>query len=808
MHTPEVGETVRQYRITQRLGAGAMGEVYLAEDTRLGRPVALKFAQDALATGAEMRDQLLREARAASALRSSNIAAIYDIVEDEGAVFIVMEYAEGEALSKRLERGALSIAEAVEIGLQIADALDEAHSRGVVHRDVKTANLIIDDRGRVKMLDFGLAKVLEPRVDLSPHLGTLSETTPGIVKGTFYYMSPEQARGRSVDHRTDLFATGVVLYEMIAGRRPFHGEAVTEVIDRILNEDPPPLARFAYAVPAELEAIVRKALEKDPGFRYQSARELYIDLHSVARLLAEAKSRSRSGAHAVPGGSAIVAAMPAGHRTADPIVAVMTFSNITREPSDDWIGSGIAETVTADLKNVHGISVMGRVQIVEALKNLSPGVLREFDEGLAIDVGRRLGARWVVGGGYQRIGELIRITAHLVDVGTGALVKTVKVDGRVSALFELQDRIVYELSQGLNLKLARSEIAGIERDETRSMEAYEAFSRGMMNLRMAGRDSLDRAIFLFEKAIAHDPSYASAWAAIGAAYDLKGSFLSLPELNEKAVEALRRAIELNPAMGMAHARLAAALMALGRYDEALAAAREAVRLEPRNDNAHATLARVLWLGKARVPDAIAELEATVALNPQAGYSYLQLALLYAQQGRFDRAEQAARDAVDLQERYLSGREGLLIVGAHSRLGYVHYLQGRYEEATREYERELVFLSSSDHALKERTLVELNQKLGAAYLRRGRTSEAERHFERAVEGYEALVARGSDDPYTRYYIACVYALRGDLEKAWQYYASTLGPLHAWNTLRARTDPDLETLRALPAFTAATSEATAS
>lgn len=785
-----------------------MGEVYLAEDTKLGRPVALKFLPASYQYDPDRRQRFLKEARAASALRSPYTAAIYDIGEHEGSNFLVMEFVEGQTLSSRLGPGPLPVLDAVDIAMQVADALDEAHSLGIVHRDIKSSNLIITERGLVKVLDFGLAKFTGDLMpargadrDSDPTTKLGQETVAGLVLGTVSYMSPEQALGQPVDHRSDIFSLGVVTYEMLTGKLPFTGESTTEVIDRIVHGEPPALARFNYSVPHELEHIVRKTLEKNSSFRYQAAREMYIDLRNLQRDLdSNKRTASVSGFQTEHQPTALLSdtrqvAGSAAAATAklENAVAVMTFSNITGEPADEWIGSGIAETVTSDLKKVRGLSVIGRERTFEVLKDLQTGALNDFDEAVAIDVGRRLAASWILGGGYQRIGEMIRITARVIDVGTGEVVRTVKIDGKISEIFALQDKIVYELSQGLNLELGTSEIDDIAANETQSVEAYESFSRGMINLRNGSRDSLDRAIHYFEKAAEQDPNYAGAWAALSAAYDLKGSFLSIPELSQKALEFAEMAVKLNPRLSHAHQFLGGAYNTLGRYDEAIAAMNEAVRLEPNNAGAHGSLARAYWLGKGMVEEAIVELEHAVSINPQAGYSYLQLVFLHTLVGNYSRAEAAAKPAIDLQEKFISGKEGLQVVGAHTRLGYCYYRQDRYDEAIAEYERELEFLKSSDHALRERSLTELEQKLGAAYLRKGMTEEAEQHFKSAIKRFEQRLGKGSDDPFTKYYMACLYSLKGDADRALKYLGESLGPLRAINTLRAKSDPDFENLR---------------
>ena len=785
-----VGNDVGHYRVLRKLGEGGMGEVYLAEDVRLGRPVALKFLPAALKADPDSRARLLNEARAASLLRSPNIAVTYDIGEHAGADFIVMEFVEGELLSARVAQGPLPVREAIDVGLQVADALDEAHSRGIIHRDIKSANLIRTDRGLVKVLDFGLAKFLATK-GREDHLVTQPQMTiAGMVVGTISYMAPEQALGRSVDHRADLFSLGVVLYELATGRIPFSGTSPTEIIDKILHETPAPPSSLNASLPKTLDAIVARTLEKSPTFRYQTARDVRQDLRELASSLEESFRVSTSRA------AVAIASQQAS--AIERSVAVMTFANITREPADDWIGTGIAETVSSDLKNIHGLTVIGRARVYDALRNLASSA--NLDESLAIDIGRRLGATWVVVGGFQKIGELVRITANFVDVATGAVRQTVKVDGRVADIFTLQDKIVYELSQGLNLVLRGTEVAEIERRETKSVEAYESFARGMMNLRLASRDSIERAIAAFEHATRKDPEYALAWAALGGAYSLKGSFLSVRDLIEDAIEIERRALSIDPDLADAHSWLGAALLSLGRTDDAIAAIREAIRLEPDNGQAHQALARAYWVGRGDFAAAIPEFEKAIELNPDAGYSYLQLALLLAWEGQYARAEDVSRRAVELQDQYISGNAGLQVVGANGRLGYVYYLQGRYEDAIREYERGLSFVGSSDHALKDRTAIELNIKLGAAYHRLGRPVEATRHFDRARKLFDSLIAKGADDPFTRYYVACLYALSGDTDRAFESLQRVSERLPALTAERVRRDPDLESLRGDARFTA--------
>jgi tetratricopeptide (TPR) repeat protein/predicted Ser/Thr protein kinase len=793
------GTRVQHYLVQGPLGAGGMGAVYRAEDSRLGRHVALKFLQAGEAERPDVRARLLREARAASSLKSSGIAAIYDIGEHEGQVFIVMELVEGEPLSARVARGPLPVREVVDLGAQVADALDAAHTAGVIHRDIKSANLMLDPRGRVKVLDFGLAKFVPPPGGSSDGDMTRRaslETRAGTILGTFAYMAPEQALGRTVDHRADLFSLGVVLYELLTGRLPFGGLTTIETVEQLLNADPPAIGRFTYGVPDALERAVLKLLTKTPEFRYQSARELYIDLTGIGRQM---DGRSTVAGDLTLRGmrSTITDGLPRP-RTQARTVAVSTFANLTREPADEWIGSGIAETVTADLKNVKGISVIGRAQVFDAQRSMEAAGDAAGDDKATLEIGRRIGATWIVAGAFQRLGSTVRITAQFLDVASGEVLRTVKVDGQTDQIFDLQDRIVFELSQGLDLALDPSDIVAIQRDETKSVEAYESYSRGMMNLRLATRESIDRAIAQFERAVERDPEYAEAWVGLGRTLNLKGQFLSIPELALRAVECHQRAIAIDPRLASAHHLLGSAYLALKRYDEAVAAVRESLRLDANNAGAHEMLGRILWFGKGDFEAGIAELEVGASLNPEGGYTFLQLALLHALRGETRLAEAAARRAIDLQERFVSGTEGLQIVGAHLRLGYVLYRQERYDEAIREFELELAFVSSGDHMLRSRALIETHQKLAAAYWRKGDRPAADREFQRALTGFTTRVASGADDGATEYYVAAMHALRGDAETAGRHLREAIALLPGLNPARARVDPDFDPVRDDPAI----------
>src|SRR5262245_47206951 len=602
-----IGETISHYRIIKRLGSGGMGEVYQAEDTRLHRLVALKMMLDDRDHTAQARTRFLREAQASSALNHPNIVTIYEIDEvernGERYSFIVMEYVEGRTLKEIA--GECPVEEAIDILMQIADALAQAHERGIVHRDVKPSNVIVTGQNRVKVLDFGVAKfdLLPPEDSETASLFSTEfvMTTPGAVIGTFAYMSPEQALAKDVDHRSDIFSLGVLAYELLAGRPPFTGSSSLAVVDAILHSDPPPMARYNLQAP-ELEAIIRRMLEKSPELRYQNLRDVRADLDAVKRealtqLLSSPSYETNAGystqvlsSKSGPGksGSDGFGARLFVPR-AEKSVAVLRFSNVTKIPEDDWLGVGIAETVTADLKNIEGMTVIGRELIYEVLRRWSAEHQTDFDEKFATRVGREVGARWIIGGGYQRIGEMLRITARFVEVATGEVLKTVKIDGRMSEVFDLQDKIVQELSR--NLDMDSGELKAAAQRETDVIEAYEACTRARMELFSGSRAGLDDAVRLLEKAIALDPNYAQAYTFMGYAFSLMAQFLPNPALLDRAVEYLQKAIELRPMLSDSYSALGMTFIAMDRVDDAIGALKRALAFAPHDSFVHDALGR-------------------------------------------------------------------------------------------------------------------------------------------------------------------------------------------------------------------------
>jgi TolB-like protein len=769
-----IGTTISHYRILERLGQGGMGEVFLAEDLRLHRPVGLKLLRQRPGCEEEERARLLREARAASALNHPNIAVIYDVEESDtptGRVFLlVMEYVPGKTLTDLAAGSALSLDDILDLAGQAAGALAEAHTRGVVHRDIKPSNLMVA-QGRLKILDFGLAQ-MRPRLSADAPTWSRDATEIGIA-GTPHYMSPEQALGRSLDARSDLFSLGIVLYELLGGRRPFEGENFVEIADAILHRDPPPLPiRFTDPRMPEVERLVSRMLAKEVGARPRDLREVGAEL---ARLRALAPQF----------------AAPAGAFT----VAVAGFTNITQQGEDEWLGTGLSEAVTAALQETEGVEVWGRERLRESLRRMGVETSELQPEDL-VQLGRMVGARWVLAGGFQRLGEQVRVTARIVEVETGRVLRAVKRDGHVNGIFELQDRIVAELAAGLS----KSAAAAHEGEETQIVAAYEALAKGLLNVRADSYESLDRAVLHFERALALDPGYIRAQIELGAALAQKAEYLAAPEVLERATAVFRRVIEARPRLPRAWRELGVTLVSQDRVEEGLECLRRALSLAPEDSRVMGGLGRAYFVGKADFAQAAKYFEQAIERNPQAGWYLLQLAHCCALLRDFARGEPAARRAIELQEAFVSGQQGVQLVGAYMRMGHLLALQGRSREAADAYTSELAFTERLDHALRSRIRIELHMRLGAALLAFGERGRAESAFAAGLDAFAARLALGADEPFTRYYAAAIHALRGDNDEALANLEKAIASRRAFAGARARIEPEWDGLRDDPRFKA--------
>jgi non-specific serine/threonine protein kinase len=580
-----VGTTISHYRITRPLGAGGMGVVYEAEDTQLGRSVAVKFLSAELANDAPMLERFQREARAASALNHPGICTVHAIEQVEGQPFIVMELLEGRTLADRMRGQPFEIDELLDLAIQIADALESAHSKGIVHRDLKPVNLMISPRGQVKVLDFGLAKIERAR----PAGGTVAAaetvwgeggdradlTVAGTVLGTVHYMSPEQARGQLTDPRTDLFSLGAVLYQMATGAPPFEGDTQAVVFDAILNRDPRPLAEANPAMPPALGPILEKALEKDRNLRCQSATELKTDLMRLRRKLETSRSSSAAHSDSKP---------PVGRR-AERSIAVLYFENLSGVKEDEYLRDGITEDILTDLSKIKGLNVFPRTTVL---------AFRD-QKATAADVCRQLRAGYALEGSLRRAGNRLRINAQLVDAATGFPVWSERYDREMSDIFEVQDEIAHKIAEALRITLTPQEQAELAAKPTENLQAYDLYLRGRSYARRRTTQDMEFALQMFENAVVLDPNFALAYAAIanGCAHAQYWSGRGEGWI-ERAQAASLRAVALAPDIPEVLVSQGWILYARGNYDDAVRLARAAIARKRECEGAYYLMLRALF----------------------------------------------------------------------------------------------------------------------------------------------------------------------------------------------------------------------
>ena len=574
-----VGRTVSHYTITAKLGSGGMGVVYDAEDTKLGRHVALKFLPPETANDAASLERFQREARAASALNHPNICTVYEIDQHEGQHFIAMELLEGSTVADRIRRGDLDLASVLDVGIQIADALESAHAKGIVHRDLKPANLFVNGRGHAKVLDFGLVKIdrLRTTAAAASDEATLIEpqelTMAGTAIGTVSYMSPEQARGQVTDARTDLFSLGTVLYQMTTGSLPFQGETSAVVFEAILNREPEPVTRLNRALPAELQRILGKALEKDRTLRYQTANDFKTDLLRLKRDI------DSGGRRAAETGSAAPGKPPAAS------VAVLYFENLSGVKEDEYLRDGVTEDIITELSKIRGLKILSR-----------PTVLPYRDRSVtAAEVGHQLKAALVLAGSIRRAGQRLRITAQLIDTQTDSLVWSERYDREMADVFEVQDEIARKIAEALRITLSPQEQAELAAKPTENLQAYDLYLRGKSYARRMTRQDSEFALQMFENAVALDPSFALAYAAIAnASAQYHQHFERTPAWIERAKTASQRASMLGKAGPEILVAEAWILYAEAKYDEAIQRVRTAIERKPDAEGAYYLLGRALF----------------------------------------------------------------------------------------------------------------------------------------------------------------------------------------------------------------------
>ena len=731
--------SVERYRLLSRLGSGGMGDVHLAEDTILQRRVALKLLSrsGAPAMDEERSQRFLREARLASALSHPNIAQIFEIGDAGEVSFIAMEYVEGETLRDRVARGPLSSSDVIDIALQLFDALEEAHGKGIMHRDLKSANVMVTSRGRVKVLDFGLAKRIgaEPAGD-----PTHVNTAEGVIVGTVHYMSPEQALGRTVDVRSDIFSSGVVMYELLTGRLPFAGGSVAETLYRIVHSQPEPIARLNPRVPPLLERIVMKALDKQVEQRYQHAQEVLADLRNVTPAIETIRPRSA-----------------AAKRTSKSIdsLAVLPLQAMTVAADMDYLADGITESLINALSQIPKLKVLARSTVFRyKASTLDPQA-----------IGQALGVRAVLSGRLQTIGGRVLTRVELLDTVDGTHIWGDQFQHESIDVLALEEKLVDAIAGQLRVRLTREEHRRLRKRHTENAAAYEAYMRGRFQLAKRTADGFSKAVECFEQAIAADDRYALAYAGLADCFTLLTTARYVDALEPASLRRARhaaeraialddqlaeahsamgfvrfrvdwdwpraqasfeRACELNPGHAAAHHRYALLLSALGRHDEAIGEIQRACELDPLSLIMRSAHGRVLHFAR-RYGEAVGHYRQAIELDESFRPAHFDMGMVLADLGRYD-------ESIATLEKYIApdGRRSVML----GVLGNILARAGRVEPA-----RALLA------ELRQRLAVGLATSADPAYVLAalGELDEAMQLFEEACEKRAGLAVYFKVEP---------------------------------------------------------------
>jgi TolB-like protein/Tfp pilus assembly protein PilF/predicted Ser/Thr protein kinase len=725
-HPDLMGCTLLHYRIMEKIGEGGMGVVYRAEDRHLKRSVALKLLPPDKMTDPERKGRFIHEARAASALNHPNIVTIHDISSADGIDFIAMEYVPGSSLAQLIGDKGLSLQETLKYAIQIADALEKAHRAGIVHRDLKPSNIVVTEDGLVKILDFGLAKLTHPAQQEVSVSARSSEflSDSGIIVGTAAYMSPEQAEGKAVDGRSDIFSFGAMLYEMITGRRAFRGESIVSTLAAVLHAEPEPLSRVVDGMPSELGRIIGKALQKDRGLRYQSASDLAADLRCLHRNSESGRAVAEtSGFRRGKRWMAVLAAVTSvllalalfllnvgswrdwllGRASLPEIqsLAVLPLASLSGDSEQDYFADGMTDALISDLGEIAALRVISRTSVMQykgSRKSLR-------------DIARELNVDAVIEGSVLRSGSRVRITAQLIRADTERRIWGGTFERDLRDILILQGDLAREIAAGIRVKLIQQHKGQLSTSRSVIPEAYDAYLQGRYHFRKWTGDGIKQSIKFFELAIASDPSYALAYVGLAGSYDNLAAFApvipqeAFPRAKEAARKALeldetlaeahgplafamavydwdwsgaeneyRRALELNPNSASNHSDLGFFLAWLGRFEEALTEVRRARELDPLSLGFIRNFGAVLYLGR-QYDRAISEWRKALAIDPDWLMANLDLGRAFSAKGMHTEAIAQFQRAFELPGANKGG-----VANDEAWLGNAYALAGRKQEA--------------------------------------------------------------------------------------------------------------------------------
>lgn len=757
------GKTVSHYRVLQKLGGGGMGVVYKAEDMRLGRFVALKFLPEEVVQDRQALERFKREARAASALNHSNICTVHDIGEYEGRPFMVMELLEGRTLKHRISGKPLPNESVVELGIQAAGALDAAHAKSIIHRDVKPANIFVTAQDQVKLLDFGLAKLAtpagaaaealvgqDPPTTTSPTVRPEDPTRTGVLMGTAPYMSPEQVRGEPLDTRTDLFSFGAVLYEMATGQPAFSGDTASRVCEAIVSQEPTPARKLNPRVPVALERVISKALRKNPQERFQRATELRAELSRVGSEIGG--RRGRRVALAALGLVLIFAGVgwrlgwlrPSLRAGQIQSLAVLPLANLSGDPGQEYFADGMTEELITDLGKIRALRVISRTSVMRYKGSRKP----------LSDIARELTVDGVVEGAVLRSGGRVRVTAQLVDARTDRHLWADTYERDVRDLMTLQTELVRAIGKEVRVRLTPQEDAGFRRVPPASSEVYELYLKGRYEWNKRTPEGLEKSLEYLQQATVMDPNYAVAYAALADAYLNSANY-------PKAQAAAAKAVELDESLGDAHACLARAKM-YHEWDFA-GAEREfrlAIQLNPNSAGVHHFYSHYL-VTMGRFQESLAESTRAVQLEPLSVVMMEHLGWHYFYARQYDQLIETYRHVLEIEPDF---REAY-------RLGWAYEQKGMFDAAIALFQK-----------------AKRPPDLAYAYAGSGQIGKARNILEKLE----------SQTHPPSYEIALIYAGLKDRERTLAWLERAYKERSSFNLMTIKVEPRLDTVRADPRF----------